>query len=45
MTDEGSSAQMDMSLKLFDDLENTPIDYSNLYEYKGKTLNVSELAP
>lgn len=45
MTDEGSSAQMDMSLKLFDDLENTPIDYSNLYEYKGKILNVSELAP
>jgi heme/copper-type cytochrome/quinol oxidase subunit 2 len=41
----GSSAMMDMSLKLFDDMDNTPIDYSNLYNYKGNIINVSELHP
>jgi heme/copper-type cytochrome/quinol oxidase subunit 2 len=41
----GSSAQMDMSLALFDDMDNTPTDYSNLFEHQGRVLDVSKLEP
>lgn len=41
----GSTAQYDMSLALFDDMDNTPTDYSNLFEYKGQILDVSKLDP
>jgi hypothetical protein len=41
----GSSAQMDMSLALFDDMDNTPTDYSNLFEHEGRVLDVSKLEP
>lgn len=39
------SDSLEMSLKMFDDMDNTPTDYSNLYNYNGTLLNVSELAP
>jgi hypothetical protein len=43
MDSHGSSAQMEMSLKLFDDMDNTPINYTNIYEHNGKKINVKEL--
>lgn len=44
MDDHGSSRQMDMSNALFDDLENTPIDYSNKFEHNGHIIDVSKLS-
>jgi len=43
MDDQGSSRQMAMSNALFDDLENTPIDYSNKFEHNGHIIDVSKL--
>jgi len=43
MDDHGSSEQMNMSLQLFDDMDNTPTDYSNLFEHEGVVVDVSKL--
>jgi hypothetical protein len=29
---------------MFDDMDNTPIDYSNMYNYKGTMIDVSKLS-
>ena len=38
------SDSTDMALRLYDDLENTPIDYSNLYNHNGTILDVTQLS-
>lgn len=43
MTGYGSDS-MEMSLRMSDDMDNTPIDYSNMYNYKGTMIDVSKLS-
>ena len=43
MTGYGSES-IEMSLRMFDDMDNTPIDYSNMYNYKGTMIDVSKLS-
>lgn len=38
------SDSTEMALRLYDDLENTPIDYSNLYNHNGTILDVTQLS-
>jgi hypothetical protein len=43
MTGYGSES-IEMALRMFDDMDNTPIDYSNMYNYKGTMIDVSKLS-
>jgi hypothetical protein len=38
------SDSTEMALRLFDDLDNMPIDYSNLYNHNGTILDVTQLS-
>lgn len=38
------SDSTEMALRLYDDMDNTPINYSNLYNYKGTILDVTQLS-
>jgi len=38
------SDSTEMALRLYDDLENMPIDYSNLYNHNGTILDVTQLS-
>jgi uncharacterized protein with von Willebrand factor type A (vWA) domain len=39
-----SSKSVAMTLKLFEEIENTPTDYSNLITHRGETIDVSTLS-
>ena len=38
------SDSTEMALRLYDDLENTPINYSNLYNHNGNIIDVTQLS-
>jgi hypothetical protein len=44
MTSLGSDG-IEMALKMGDDYDNTPTDYSNLYTHNGEVIDVSKISP